>query len=56
MGPHGRSKQRSFVNLITLNGVILDVTIPSTLITLSDGKSLISEYVYNQTSANSTPP
>ena len=32
-----------------------DITIPSTLITLSDGKSLIADYVYNQTSVNATP-
>lgn len=32
-----------------------DITIPSTLITLSDGKSLIADYVYNQTSMNATP-
>jgi len=55
MGPHGRSKTKSLKIYFKSLFYTLDITIPSTLITFTDGKSIISDYVFNQTSKNSTP-
>jgi hypothetical protein len=57
MGPHGRGKKKThrYISYLIFYFITLDIQIPSTLITLSDGLSIISNYLYNTTTTKSTP-